>query len=127
MLYEWYSVDTPEAIERLTGVWRGAPTDVVEIAAMLAEVSAAQVWEFAPESFDPESENGERLPLPDEAPARLVYAQLMQMQNNWNADRANETGQVGPDGQPQFMFQPRPMDKTIRSFIRPQSGVINVY
>lgn len=59
-------------------------------------------------------------------PARYVYAQLQQATNLWNAGRVSGDGQVGPDGT-QFVFTPRPLDKTIRQIIRPMSGAPSVF
>ncbi|WP_248242981.1 hypothetical protein [Microbacterium kunmingense] len=60
---------------------------------------------------------------PEVVPSNYVYAQLQQARNLWNAGRADESGNVGTEG---FSFTPRPLDKTIRSIIRPTSGVANV-
>lgn len=57
-------------------------------------------------------------------PDRLVYAQLQQAQNLWNAGQANPNGDIGPDS---FTFTPRPLDKTIRSIIRPSTGAASVF
>jgi hypothetical protein len=53
-----------------------------------------------------------------------VYAQLEQAKNLWNAGRAQQDGGVGSEG---YSFTPRPLDKTIRSIIRPTSGVPRVF
>lgn len=57
-------------------------------------------------------------------PDRLVYAQLQQAINLWNAGNVSSNGEMGPDS---FSFTPRPLDKTIRSIIRPSTGVASVF
>lgn len=52
----------------------------------------------------------------------LVYAQLQQAKNLWAAGRADENGDIGSEG---FAFVPRPLDKTIRSIIRPTNGQVS--
>lgn len=112
----WYAVDTDLDRDRFTAAWGGvdAPTD--ETGAMLLDLAREQVLTFAP---DPgEGEDWSAL-----APARLVYAQLQQARNLWNAGRAQQDGQIG-DG---YSFTPRPLDKTIRQIIRPTRGVADVF
>jgi len=88
---------------------------------MLLEIARDQVWAYAPESLDT---LGAPVVVPGPAittvPNRLVYAQLQQAANLWNAGRVASTGDTGGD---QFTFTPRPMDKAIRSIIRPMLGV----
>jgi len=62
--------------------------------------------------------DGDGDPLTDFAD-RIVYAQLQQAINLWNAGRVSSAGDVGADG---YTFTPRPMDKTIRQLIRPVDG-----
>ena len=57
-------------------------------------------------------------------PVRFVLAQLQQARNLWDAGTANQDGGIGPD---EFRFVPRPLDKTIRSLIRPVSGGADVF
>lgn len=57
-------------------------------------------------------------------PNRYVYAQLQQARNLWNAGRTDGSGEAGVEG---YSFQPRPLDKTIRSIIRPTSGAADVF
>lgn len=61
---------------------------------------------------------------PEIVPSNLRYAQLQQAQTLWNAGRTDGDGNAGTDG---YSFVPRPLDKTIRSIIRPTSGVANVF
>jgi hypothetical protein len=106
----WLTCDTAEAQERLTGLWEDAPIENLELTGMLLDVAQEQVLTFAP--TPPEGADWTNTP-----PARLVLAQLQQAINLWNAGRA--TPEVGPEG---FSFTPRPLDKTIRTIIRPQDG-----
>ena len=107
----WYSAETSDEQERLLAAWSDAPVENIEITGMLLEVARIQVMAFAPE---------EDSAIESDTPLRLIYAQLMQAQTLWKAGRANENGDIGTDG---YSFQPRPMDKAIRSIIRPMSGV----
>lgn len=110
----WYTVDTTGQAERLLGAWPDAPTEQEELCSMLLEVAKEQVIAFAPASALAD----------EEPPARLVYAQLQQARTLWAAGRADENGNGGMDG---FSFVPRPLDKTIRTIIRPTSGVPSVF
>lgn len=102
--------DKPETIDRLIGMWDEAPVENVELTGMLLDVAQEQVLAFAP--AQPDGADWGAAP-----PARFVLAQLQQTQNLWNAGRA--TPEVGPEG---FSFTPRPLDKTIRTIIRPLDG-----
>lgn len=112
----WYSADEAddEAQERLVGAWPDAPTANLETLGMLVEVARDQVWAYAPESDD---DDGNAVVVPEDAPKRLVYAQLKQVENLWNAGRVSSDGNTGMDG---FVFTPRPLDKTIKRVIRPE-------
>lgn len=118
----WFDLATPAQIERLELAWLGAPTEQVEVCAMLLDVAREQVVEFAPASAFGVGVTG----APDHTvpAARLVFAQLMQAQNLWSAGSVSSNGELGPES---FSFTPRPMDKTIRSIIRPSSGVPDVF
>ena len=102
--------DNPEAIDRLVGLWPDAPIENLEMTGMPLDVAKEQVLAFAP--APPDDADWTAAP-----PARLVLAQKQQAQNLWNAGRA--TPDVGPD---EFSFTPRPLDKTIRTIIRPIDG-----
>jgi len=52
-----------------------------------------------------------------------VFAQLGQAKTLYNAGSVNSAGEVGMDG---FTFTPRPLDKVIRSIIRPTEGGFSV-
>lgn len=106
----WLACDTPEAIDRLIGFWEDAPVENVELTGMLLDVAQEQVLSFAPAG--PDDADWTTAP-----PPRFVLAQWQQAQNLWNAGRA--TPDVGPEG---FSFTPRPLDKTIRTIIRPVDG-----
>lgn len=111
----WYSVDTPEAVERFTDAWGGidAPTD--ETGAMLLEIAKGDVLAYAPEADVELGEDWELNP-----PSRFVFAQLQQAKNPWNAGRAQDDSTAGTEG---YSFVPRPLDKTIKALIRPKEGV----
>jgi hypothetical protein len=106
----WLTCDTPEAVDRLMGLWENAPVENLELTGMLLDVAREQVIAFAPVA--PDDADWENTP-----PARFVLAQLQQAENLWNAGRA--TPDVGPEG---YSFTPRPLDKTIRTIIRPIDG-----
>ena len=124
----WYSADEndTDAQERLTGAWIDAPLDNLEVCAMLLEIARDQVWVYAPECGGVDDDGAPIVPVIDTGdlvPARLVMAQLQQATNLWNAGRVNSSGDVGMDS---FSFTPRPLDKTIRSMIRPTKGTVDV-
>lgn len=106
----WLTSETPEAVDRLVGLWEDAPVENLELTEMLLDVARDQVLAFAPAA--PAGSDWETEP-----PARFVLAQLQQAENLWNAGRA--TPDVGPEG---YSFTPRPLDKTIRTIIRPVDG-----
>ena len=112
---DWYSVTTPEQVSRLLAAWPDAPFQNEETCGMLLATARDQVIAFAPAPPAPVD--------PDDAPAdppdRYVYAQLQQAINLWNAGRVSSGGEIGVDS---FSFTPRPMDKTIKSIIRPIDG-----
>ncbi|QDZ14765.1 hypothetical protein [Humibacter ginsenosidimutans] len=108
----WYTTEPQEQVERLEAAWPEAPVENLDLLAMILDVAQTQVLAFAP--APPDGEDWEAAP-----PARLVYAQLQQTINLWNAGSASPTGDVGPEG---FSFTPRPLDKTIRTIIRPIDG-----
>lgn len=114
---DWYSA-TEETVERVQAAWIDAPVENLETLAMLLEVARDQVWAFAPESEDEDSEPV-AVPTDDTVPARLVYAQLQQAKALWDAGRVSSSGDVGMDS---FVYTPRPMDKAIRGIIRPTRG-----
>jgi hypothetical protein len=138
---QWYTTDTPEEQERLLAAWPDAPLTNLEVCGMLLDVAREQVVAYAPAP-----EGGEQVPQllaslgytadtiesvlelldiePDVTPTRYVYAQLKQAENLWNAGRVASDGTVGVES---FSFTPRPMDKTIKSIIRPPDGKPHVY
>jgi hypothetical protein len=129
----WYTVDdgVAGAEERLLAAWIDAPTENTETCGYILGVARDQVWSFAPESeTDEVDDDGEPVTAPvplvddDTVPDRLVYAQLKQAENLWNAGRVNSAGDVGADGG--YSYTPRPLDKTIRGVIRPVKGVFSV-
>lgn len=104
---DWYSAD-PEQTERLLGAWPDAPIENVEVCGLILKTAREQVLAFAPVLVA-------GAPVPD----RWVYAQLQQATNLWNAGRVSSGGDAGVDG---YTFTPRPLDKTVKSIIRPQAG-----
>ena len=127
----WYSATTPEQTDRLLAAWSDAPIEDLELCNFLLDVARMQVEEFAPAIPDSnpivdafEEELGTSTDTTAEVPFNLVYAQLVQAQNLWNAGRAQSDGGVGSEG---YSFTPRPLDKTVRSIIRPTSGVPRVF
>lgn len=127
----WYTADEA-GLDRLVGAWADAPVSDEETLSMLLEVAAGQVWAFSPEATPTDDYTGPLdgegyIPTPDMSddtvPPRLVYAQLRQATNLWDAGRVNSNGDAGIDG---FVYTPRPLDKTIRGIIRPQRGTFDV-
>lgn len=116
----WYSAEDTDAQTRLQGAWGDVPLENLEVCAMLLEVARDPVWEWAEESQTDAGEPVAVIATGDPVPPRLVYAQLQQAVNLWNAGRVSSSGEVGMDG---FTYTPRPLDKTIRSVIRVPSAV----
>lgn len=117
--------------------WKDAPVESLPLLRMLLDVARQQVVAFAPEG-EPEEQVSELLTClgygedvianvlavlelepPADPPQRYVYAQVQQAKNLFNAGRVANDGSTGAEG---FTFTPRPLDKTIRAIIRPQSG-----
>lgn len=120
---EWYSASDQAALDRVEDAWSDVPTDNAELCGMLLEVAMIQVLEYAPRDEDIDDPTTSNLVWVDNVvPARLVYAQLQQAKNLFNAGRIVGDG-VGPEG---FSFVPRPLSKEIQKIIRPQSGVASV-
>jgi hypothetical protein len=121
----WYKCPDGDtaAAERLLGAWPDAPIENLETCGYILATARDQVWAFAPERL---GEDGTELPIPDTdvpRPHALVYAQLKQAENLWNAGRVSSAGDAGMDT---FVYQPRPLDKTIRGVIRPIEGAFSV-
>ena len=112
----WFSVVDGAAQTRLAAAWDDAPLANLETCGMLLEIARAQVWAYAPESED---DDGLAVAIPATSVSRLVYAQLEQAKNLWNAGRVTSSGDIGGTG---YTFTPRPLDKTIRGIIRPIEG-----
>jgi hypothetical protein len=108
----WYTTSPQSEVERLEADWTEAPVENLDLLAMILDVAQTQVLAFAP--APPDGEDWNTAP-----PVRLVYAQLQQTINLWNAGTVTPTGDVGPES---FSFTPRPLDKTIRTIIRPLDG-----
>lgn len=107
-MVDWYSVAGPEQIDRLLGAWPDAPVENEEVCGLILSTAQEQVLAFAPVLAD-------GAVVPD----RWVYAQLQQSKNLWDAGRVSSGGDVGVEG---YTFTPRPLDKTVKSIIRPQAG-----
>lgn len=119
----WYTADSAGA-PRLVAAWPDAPIENEEVMQMILETAKEQVVAFGdPADATEQTEvNEDGYLVTSTTPARWVYAQLQQAKNLWNAGRVNSAGTTGMDS---YSFTPRPLDKTIRSIIRPQ-GVPNV-
>lgn len=111
---DWFDNSSEEETERLLLAWEGAPVESPEVLGMLLDVARQQVESYAPER------EGPSWPVP----GRLIYAQLQQARNLWNAGAAGGNGEIGADG---FSYQPRPLDKTIRAIIRPTTGAADAF
>ncbi|KQQ65193.1 hypothetical protein [Microbacterium sp. Leaf320] len=135
----WYSAIDGAAQARLRAAWKGAPIENEELLGFLVDTARLQVVEFAPEATTAEAAIAEvllrfgltdrleevlaLLDLVEGEPAfNLVYAQLQQIKNLWAAGRADEQGDIGSEG---FSFVPRPLDKTVRSIIRPTNAEVS--
>lgn len=136
----WYSAADGPAQERLLKAWGSAPIENEELCGFIVDTARLQVVEYAPEATTAEAALAEvllqfglsdrlgevldLLDLDEDQPTfNLVFAQLQQAQNLWSAGRADENGNIGTEG---YSFVPRPLDKTIRSIIRPTQGSIGV-
>lgn len=117
---EWFTTEgadetaAGEAQERLLLAWPDAPLANLEVCQMILETAQDQVLAYAP--AQPVAVEGEPAPAPS---VRLVYAQLSQAKNLWEAGRVSSDGNIGEGG---YTFTPRPLDKTIRQIIRPTQG-----
>lgn len=122
----WYTVEGIDPtdpnggteLDRLVAAWADAPVENEETLTYLLDLARRDVIEYAPAL--PVSAEGEP---PAEYPSFYAYAQLRQAENLWNAGRAQGGGDVGVDG---FTFTPRPLDKTIKRMIRPESLGLDV-
>ena len=103
---DWYSASGQA---RLVAAWPGAPIENEELLGMVLDTARLQVVSYAGVEDT-------------ETPAtNLVYAQLQQAKNLWAAGRASQEGEIGSEG---YSFVPRPLDKTIRSIIRPVNSEV---
>lgn len=105
---DWFTVADEDGQERLLLAWSDAPLANLEVCGFILNTARDQVIEFGPLLGDDE-----------DVPERFVHAQLQQAVNLWNAGRVASDGAVGDGG---FVFTPRPLDRTIKSIIRPPSG-----
>ena len=106
----WYTADPDDAatVQRVRAAWKDAPIENLEVLSMILDVAKAQVLAYAPE-----------LPNDDAYPARYVLAQLMQARTLFQAGQVASAGTVGEG---EYVYTPRPMDKTVRTIIRPEDG-----
>lgn len=123
-MVDWYSVATPEQTTRLLGAWSDAPIENEELCSLILETAQEQVLEYAPAITEETTVVDGYVTITQTIPNRYAYAQLKQAENLWNAGRASSGGDVGVDG---YSFTPRPLDKTIKSIIRPIDGKPDVY
>lgn len=131
----WY---TTAEQSRILAAWPNADVSNEEVLGFVLDTARLQVVEFAPKPTEAQAAIAatllqfglhdrleEVLDLlhldPEDVPFNLVYAQLQQVKNLWAAGRASQDGEIGSEG---FMFIPRPLDKTIRSIIRPITGEV---
>lgn len=105
---DWYTASGQEDQDRLLAAWPEAPIENFEVCGFILETAREQVIDF-----------GRTLAEGAPIPGRFVYAQLQQAKNLWNAGTVSSGGDVGVE---QYSFTPRPLDKTIKSIIRPQAG-----
>lgn len=105
----WYATAPQAAVDRLLAAWSDAPIENLETLGFILSTARDQVLAAAPAAIPPQ--DWDAAPLD-----RYVYAQLRQAENLWNAGRVQVSGDIG-DGQ--YVFTPRPLDKTIQQIIRP--------
>lgn len=122
MTNTWYTAAGQPAQDRLKAAWNDAPLMNLEALGLLLSVAKTQVIAYAP-AADDLSRWGTVQDFTDAPPDELVYAQLQQAKNLWNAGRAGGDGQIGGE----FSYTPRPLDKTIQSIIRPTNVSPRVY
>ncbi len=110
MALDWYTCPEGDAAaqDRLLAAWRDAPIENLEVCQMILDAAKDQVIAYAPR-LDPDA------PLP----SRYVYAQLQQAKNLLVAGTVSRGGENG-DGE--FTYEPRPLDKAIKNLIRPVDG-----
>lgn len=135
----WYSAADGAGQARLVGAWPTAPIANEETLGFILDTAKLQVLTYAPAPVALETQLelilhqhgltarlGEVLELlgADAAapPFNYVFAQIQQARNLWAAGRADENGDIGTEG---YSFVPRPLDKTIKSMIRPTGGAID--
>ncbi|KQR86832.1 hypothetical protein ASF96_10995 [Microbacterium sp. Leaf179] len=95
-------------MQRVRAAWKDAPIENLELLDMILDTAKAQVIAYAPE-----------LPNDDNYPSRYVLAQLMQARTLYQAGQVASAGTIGEG---EYVFTPRPMDKTVRTIIRPEDG-----
>lgn len=105
----WYTTTPQAQVDRLLAAWEDAPIENLETLGFILSTARDQVLAAAPAPVPPQ--DWDTTPLD-----RYVYAQLRQAENLWNAGRVQSSGDLG-DGQ--YVFTPRPLDKTIQQIIRP--------
>jgi len=98
-------VDTETDIEG----WADAPADDAELARLL-RASYEQCVQFLPHV-------GGVPQVPEDVPARLVQAQIMQARALYRSTLAGAGDQIGADGMAVTVF---PMDWTVKNLLRPK-------
>lgn len=123
-MVDWYSVETSDEQERLVAAWPDAPIENLELCGLILETAQEQVLAYAPTLEQEVTVIDGYVTYTVTIPDRYVYAQLQQATNLWNASSVSSDSDLGGDG---YTFTPRPLDKTIRSIIRPQDVKPDVY
>lgn len=120
----WYTVDTTDEQDRLVAAWADAPIENLELCGLILETAREQVLAYAPTLEEEVTVVDGYVSYTVTIPDRYVYAQLQQATNLWNASSVSSDGDMGGEG---YTFTPRPLDKTIRTIIRPQDVKPDVY
>lgn len=102
MTTPWVSTTDPYMIE----LWPDAPSEATT--ELLLAAAQEQCEQYAP------------TPVPDPVPARYKQACVLQARATWRSTQAGPGDNLGGDG---FTVTAYPMDKTIRSLLRPVHAV----
>lgn len=113
----WHTSDTVRA------EWEDAEQIGDDLLDQLVTAARDAVVTYAPalnpdktEPLDSEDPGSE---LVQTIPDRYRLAQLMQIQNMWNAQATSPSGDIGGDT---YTIQPRPLDWHVKALLRPARG-----